>query len=97
METLILTFAINWATKPENVSYLRSSRVNQPFELSDSHFPNLYNLRIGSRCSLGLLSALNAVIILNSAQNKEEAVFTGKLHWGVFSGFTKCRGKSKMW
>lgn len=62
-------------------TYLWSSRVNQPFELSDSPFPNLYNLRIGSRHSLRLLSALNAVIILNSAQNKEEAVFTGKLHW----------------
>lgn len=57
-------------------TYLQSSRVNQPFELSGSQFPNLYTLKIGSRRSLRLLSALNAVIILNAAQNKEEAVFT---------------------
>lgn len=78
-------------------TYLRSSRVNQPFELSHSPFPNLYNLRIGSRRSLRLLSALNAVIILNSAQNKEEAVFTGKLLWGALFRFTEGRRKSKMW
>lgn len=74
-------------------TYLQSSRVSQPFELSDSQFPNLYNLRTGSRSSLRLPSALNAVIILNSAQNKEEAVFTGKLHWEILFRFSKCRGK----
>lgn len=74
-----------------------NSIINQPFDLSDSQFPNLWNVRIGTRRSLRLLSALSAVITAASAQDKEQAVMTGKVHWGVMLRWSKCMGKSKMW
>lgn len=69
-----------WAMKQKMLTdFTGTAIINQPFDLSDSQFLNLQNIRIGTRCSLRLLSALSAVITTASAQDKEEAVITGKL------------------
>lgn len=43
---------------------LQNSIIDQLFDLSESWFSNLYDFRIGTRCSLRLLSALNAAIVI---------------------------------
>lgn len=89
MESLILTCVRNGQKSQETLTHLTAAESTSRLISPTLNFQICTSLaQIGTRCSLRLLSALNAVIILDSSQNKEEAVFTGKLHWGVLFKFT---------